>query len=175
MGMIRLVFPDETMKSAALEFRQEFFDAGEKTINGSYKLDMEQYSYEEWVEMMRENLSPETVSPKFGVPETYFAVDKSEKIVGIINFRHELTPFYANAGHVGLSVRPSCRKMGYAAAMLGEILSNARRADLEEIKLVCRRSNVASARMIVKNGGKLVRSFGNADDLRDEYCIALTE
>lgn len=173
MGKIRLVFPTENMKAAALAFRQEFFDSGEKTIYGSYKFDMEQYSYEDWVQMMRDNLSTETVSSKFGVSETYFAVNEEAKIVGIINFRHELTPFYANSGHVGCSVRPSCRGQGYAADMLSEILKIAHRAGFEEIKCVCKRSNVASACTIRKNGGTIVRTFGEEENWKDEYIIRI--
>lgn len=173
MSKIKLIFPTEDMKAAALAFKQEFFDAGERTIYGSYKFDMEQYSYEKWVQMMRDNLSAETVSPKFGVSETYFAVNEEAEIVGIINFRHELTPFYADSGHVGCSVRPSCRGMGYGAAMLLEILDNARHAGLNEIKCVCKRSNVASANTIKKNGGVLVRTFGYNENLKDEYAIRI--
>lgn len=173
MEKIRLVFPEENRKEDALAFRQEFFDAGEQTINGSYKLDMPQYSYEEWVALMRENLSKETVDPKFGMSETYFAVDERNYIVGIINFRHELTPFYAKAGHVGCSVRPSCRGKGYGTEMVRAILDHARCAGIEELKLVCKRSNVASAKVIMKSGGVAVRAFGEGTDLRDEYVICI--
>lgn len=173
MGNLQLIFPHESLKNKAEKFCQEFFDAGEKTINGSYKLDMPQMGYEEWVALMRSNTLKESVDPKFGVSETYFAVNNDGEIIGIINFRHDLTPFYANTGHVGCSVRPSCRKKGYATEMVSLILQKAKAAGLQELKLVCRQSNVSSAKVIMKNGGVVVRTFGDKDDLKDEYVITL--
>ena len=161
------------MQDAALEFKQEFFDAGENTINGSYKLDMDRYTYAEWLEILKSNLTMETANPKFGVSETYFAVNEAGVIVGVINFRHTLTPFYSNSGHVGYSVRPSCRKQGYATMMLAAILSQACKAGLTEIKLVCEQSNIASVKTIVNNGGKLIRTFSEGDSLYLEYSISL--
>lgn len=173
MQNIKFVFPEKKMKDDALEFKQEFFDAGEHTIYGSYKLDMNRYTYDEWLEILKSNLTTETANPKFGVSETYFAVNEEDVIVGIINFRHTLTDFYSNSGHVGYSVRPSYRKQGYATKMLSAILSNACKAGLTEIKIVCEQSNIASIKTIVNNGGKLIRTFGESGNLYNEYCITL--
>ena len=93
--------------------------------------------------------------------------------MGILNFRHELTPFYANSGHIGLSVRPSERRNGYAAAMLRESLTLARAAGLTERKLVCRESNIASAKTILKNGGSLFRTFEEENIRYTEYRVML--
>jgi len=171
--MIRLVFPEKDMEAAALAFRQEFFDVGEASINGSYKLDTNRYTYAEWLQILEENLSPETANPKFGVSGTWFGIDEDGAIVGIINFRHTLTEFYRNSGHIGYSVRPLQRRKGYATAMLGAVLEKAREAGLDEVKLVCRQSNIASARTIQKNGGKLLRIFGEEADPHEEYGIVL--
>ena len=173
MQNIKLVFPEEKMKDAALEFKQEFFDVGEKTIYGSYKLDTNRYTYDEWLEILKNNMAVKTANPKFGISETYFAVTEKGVIVGIINFRHTLADFYRNSGHIGYSVRPSCRKQGYATKMLSAILLNARKVGLTEIKLVCEQSNIASIKTIDNNGGKLVRIFQESDKWYNEYCIIL--
>ena len=171
MTNIKLIFPESGMEQAAMEFKQEFFDAGETSISGSYKLDMNRYTYAEWLQILSDNLSEETVSPKFGVSETYFAINEEDVIVGIINFRHTLTDFYKNSGHIGYSVRPSLRQKGYATAMLTAVLHKADEAGVNEVKLVCKKSNTASAKVILNNGGKLLRSFGEGDELREEYVI----
>lgn len=173
MSNIKLVFPEVGMEEAALAFKQEFFSAGENSISGSYKLDMNRYTYTEWLQILKGNLSEETVNPKFGVSETYFAVNDEEMIVGIINFRHTLTPFYSNSGHIGYSVRPTQRGKGYASEMLKAVLVKAKAAGLDEVRLVCKRSNIASEKVIVKNGGKLLRTFGEGEELREEYAIKL--
>jgi len=173
MNKIRLIFPVESMEESAVEFRQEFFAAGETSISGSYKFDMNRHTYAEWLQILRGNLSLETVNPKFGVSETYFAVNEENEIVGIINLRHTLTEFYRDSGHIGYSVRPSQRGKGYATEMLNAALEKAREAGLQEVKLVCKQSNIASAKVIAKNGGKLVRTFGEDEECREEYCIKI--
>ena len=50
MQNIKLVFPEKKMKDDVLGFKQEFFDAGERTIYGSYKLDTNRYTYDECFE-----------------------------------------------------------------------------------------------------------------------------
>ena len=107
--MIRLVRPNEKMKDKAVDFKEEFFSHNEKTINGSELLDKID-DYDEWLKIMTQNMSPETVSPDWVVTDTFFAVDENEKIVGIIDLRHTLNDFLKDFGNCGYSVRPSERK-----------------------------------------------------------------
>lgn len=58
------------METEAMEFKQKFYDNGEKTIFGSYKLDVDRYSYSEWLDIIKSNTSAETANPKFGVSDT---------------------------------------------------------------------------------------------------------
>ena len=44
------------MESHALNFKREFFDNGEKTINGSYKLERDKYTYSDWLQVIKDNL-----------------------------------------------------------------------------------------------------------------------
>lgn len=173
MKQIRLVFPTPELAEQATALKQEFFAAGEHTIPGSYKLDQERYSYNDWLNILQSNLSPETANPKFGVSETYFAQLKGGELVGILNFRHTLTPFYRDAGHIGYSVRPSQRQKGYATAMLRAVLPLAKQAGLDEVKLVCRCDNEASRRTIISCGGVLGRTFSTNGSDKEEYIIHL--
>ena len=122
MNYLKLVYPTNEMKEKALDFKEEFFNKGEKNISGSYKLDSDKYSYSEWLKIIEDNLSKKTMNPKFGVSNTFFAVRNDCEIIGIVNFRHELTEFYKDLGHIGYSVRPSERKKGYATEILNQTL-----------------------------------------------------
>ena len=42
--MIRLIVPSAEMEQRALDFKRQFFDAGERVISGSYKLDQDRYT-----------------------------------------------------------------------------------------------------------------------------------
>lgn len=171
MDNIDLVFPSTEMELHALNFKREFFDNGEKTINGSYKLDMDKYTYSDWVQIIKDNLRVDTVNPKFGLSHTLFAVNNEGEIIGIVNFRHSRTDFYKNSGHIGYSVRPSQRRKGYATEILRKTLETAKKQGLTEVYLVCKKDNEASKKTIIKNNGSLNRIFINNEIEYEEYHI----
>lgn len=169
--IINLIYPDVELKDAALEFKKAFYDAGEYTIYGSYKLDQERYTYEQWLEIIASNLNKETANPKFGTSETWFAVNDQGAIVGIANLRHSITPFYADSGHVGISIPPRYRNQGYGKTVLAQIIEHAREYGLKEILLVCSKDNSASRATILSCGGVLSRYISDGE--KEEYSIKL--
>lgn len=71
-----------------------------------------------------------------GANRYFFAIaEETEKIIGIIAFRHTLNDFLVDFGHCGYSVRPSERNKGYATEMLKQIIDIARKAGLTELQL----------------------------------------
>ena len=92
------------------------------------------------------------------VPDsTFFCLDEDRNIfVGAVNIRHYLTEeMLVNAGHIGDGIRPSERRKGYATAMIGLALKEAKKLGLNRVLMVCDKENVASAKSIVNNGGVL--------------------
>ena len=87
---------------------------------------------------------------------TFWLVRDGRTILGVLNLRHRLTPFLeVEGGHIGYSIRPSERNKGYATRMLAMALEEARRLGMKRVLITCDRENVASARVIQKNGGRL--------------------
>lgn len=82
-------------------------------ISGSESLDQTD-SYDEWLKTVTNNIIIETVNPNWVVTDTFFAVDETNKIIGIIDLRHTLNDFLKDLGNCGYSVRPSEKKKGYA-------------------------------------------------------------
>ena len=81
---------------------------------------------------------------------------------GSINLRwqrgtHELPPHCL--GHIGFSVVPWKRRMGYATSALRFMLPEARAVGLEFVELTTDPDNVASQRVIVACGGELLETF----------------
>jgi len=86
---------------------------------------------------------------------TYWLISNGE-VVGVANLRHSLTAsLRVEGGHIGYGIRPSARGKGYATELLRRTLKMARELGIEEAWLTCGRDNLASARVINKNGGKL--------------------
>ena len=170
--MLKLVRPTLEMKQTALEFKKEFFDNGEKVINGSEMLD-NMDNYEEWLASVTNNQFTETVNPDWVVTDTFFAVDGNEKIVGIIDLRHTLNDFLKDFGNSGYSVRPSERKKGYATKMLAMIKRVAKEAGLIRLQLSVERDNEPSVKTIIHNGGVYERSFEFEGEMADVYMLEL--
>lgn len=168
--MITLKSPIKEYEEEAKSFKQEFFDNGETTINGSELLDHTD-SYDEWLKSVTDNTDPDTVNPSWVVTDTFFAFDENNRIVGIIDLRHELNDFLKDFGNCGYSVRPSERRKGYATEMLKLVLEHARQIGMDKVQLSVERSNEASVKTITKNGGKYERSFEFENEKADVYMI----
>ena len=159
------------MKNQISDFKEEFSKNSEKTIPGSELLDQIP-TIDEWIEYVSSNTSPSTVSKDWVVTDTFLAI-KDDLIIGIISLRHELNDFLKDFGHIGYSVRPSCRHNGYATEMFNNILIIAKKHDLKELQLSSEKDNIASIKIIEKNNGKYVRSFNYLDKEFYVYKIQL--
>jgi predicted acetyltransferase len=168
--MIKLKRPIKENEAEALAFKQEFIDNGEQTINGSELLD-QMDSYDEWLKSVSDNTSQETVNPSWVVTDTYFAFDENDRLVGIIDLRHNLNDFLKDFGNSGYSVRPSERRKGYATEMLRLIIERAAEIGLGKLQLSVERTNEPSVKTILKNGGKYERSFTFEGEDADVYII----
>ena len=96
--------------------------------------------------------------PDWFVPETYYYLWDEGRLVGEFRIRHHLTEaLKSGAGHIGYSIRRDERGKGYATAGLKLTLQEARKIIPEgEIYLRVNKDNIASQKVMQKNGGKVV-------------------
>jgi predicted acetyltransferase len=94
--------------------------------------------------------------PEGFVPHSSFwLINSNNKIIGVSNIRHELSDqLKRDGGHIGYGVRPTERRNGYGATLLAKSLIKAKGIGLEEVLLTCNKENIASVKVILKNGGK---------------------
>ena len=149
---IRLVTLTEEYKEQLFEMMDEWCATGEKIVPYAIrKNDYHDFQY------YLDNLQiTEEVDGK--VPDTtFFCLDVDRNIfVGAVNIRHYLTEeMLVNAGHIGDGIRPSERRKGYATAMIGLALEEAKKLGIHRVLMCCDKENIASAKSIINNGGIL--------------------
>jgi len=156
INKIEFQLPTLHHKTAAENFKNEFFEIQEHFIPGSAMLD--QMEYEQWLIFNVNNRCENTVSSGWVVAATFFAVRECDhKIIGMIDIRHNLgNDFLAQyGGHIGFSVCPGERKKGYATNILKMGLEYAKSLNIEKIMIGCFSDNIPSIRTIEKCGGIL--------------------
>ena len=99
-----------------------------------------------------------TNMPDWFVPETYYYLWADGVLVGEFRIRHHLTEALKNgSGHIGYSIAKQYRGKGYATIGLKKTLELAKRIVPEqEIYLRVNKDNIASLKVMEKNGGKVV-------------------
>lgn len=148
METLRLVTPNLSHKEAVMDFRKEFLHVNER-ICGGVALEQAE-DYEKWLH--------HGYVPHYGqVQEKVFlAFNEQNVLVGISDIRLQANDFINTfAGQIGYSVRPSQRKKGYASEILRLTLQQAALNGFHRILVTCNEPNIASAKVIEKNGGIL--------------------
>jgi len=93
------------------------------------------------------------------VPATkYFLLEEgNSKILGVIDIRHRLNDHLLNnpGGHIGYAIAPSERRKGRATEQLRLALEICKEMGISPVLITCNKDNIASAKVIQKNGGVL--------------------
>ena len=96
------------------------------------------------------------------VPDSvYFLLDVDRDILlGAVNIRHYLNDYLLQyGGHIGDGIRPSERRKGYATEMIRLALIECKKMGIHRALMVCDKTNIGSAKSIIKNGGVLENEF----------------
>jgi len=95
--------------------------------------------------------------PDGNVPMTsYWLTLQGKMIIGESRLRHTLNPeLEIEGGHIGYAIRPTMRQLGYGTTILALTLEKASEQGLKRVLVTCDTDNIASARIIEKNGGVL--------------------
>ncbi|HEY1180479.1 MAG TPA: GNAT family N-acetyltransferase, partial [Phytomonospora sp.] len=98
--------------------------------------------------------------PDGGAPQrTFVLVEDGVEVLGEFRLRPVITePYEEHNGHVGYNLRPSARGRGYGTRGLAMLLDEARRLGVPGVLVPVEGDNAASARVIEKNGGRVIRA-----------------
>jgi predicted acetyltransferase len=110
------------------------------------------------------------------VPSNEFYLLGEGKLIGRVGLRRRLNrELEIIGGHIGYDIRPSERGKGFGTLILQLALEKARAIGLQNVLLTCDADNVASARIIEKNGGRLDKQiiYEKTGKLISQYRIDL--
>ena len=81
---------------------------------------------------------------------------EGDVFIGEASIRHQLNAhLLQEGGHIGYGITPSRRRKGYGRRILALALVECRRLGIERVLVTCLDANIASARIIEANGGRL--------------------
>lgn len=95
----------------------------------------------------------------------YYLIDdeKPKYIIGIGSIEdsgvYDFHKDYLNIGNIGYGVRPNERNKGYGTIILKLLLKKCEERGMGEVCVSCKKDNIASKRVILKNNGKFDREF----------------
>jgi predicted acetyltransferase len=154
MGPVELTNPRSDLEASHRSFVDEFRANGEDLV--PWVIGEPYDDFAEYVARLNAAAKGIGLRPGFVPHSTFWLLDGAGEIVAISNLRHTLTAFLLRwGGHIGYGVRPSMRNRGYATEILRHTLNEARVLGVRNVRLVCDQDNAASARTILRNGGRL--------------------
>lgn len=154
VSQLSLVSPTVVLRHAMVSMAAAFDEAGERFLRDDRML-MEA-DFAAYVRMLRDRARGVSLPPGWVPYDTYWLVLNKADVVGVSTLRHRLTPALEDlGGHIGYAISPRQRRNGFGTAILALTLAKARERGLGSVLVTCDSDNVASARIIEKNGGRL--------------------
>ena len=174
-GDIRLVKPTVKLKAEFLEMVREYLAAGENKED--WRFEQALNGFEKYVQKFLDYAKGKNLPDGWVTDSTLWLVKDGKTVLGRTSIRHRLTPtLEQRGGHIGYYIRPSQRQKGYGSLILALSLEKAKQIGIKRVLVTCDDDNIASVKIIEKNGGvfmdKIVPQADNR--LTRRYWIDLT-
>lgn len=149
---VELVKPHLKYKDAYLDMVSDYRQAGERY----YHQRSATFDFAAFLDELEANRLGQDLEPGYVPMSTFWLVLDDQTLVAESRLRHHLNPgLEIEGGHIGYAVRPSMRGQGYGTELLRLTLLEARKIGLTRVMLTCDQDNLASRRVMEKNGAVL--------------------
>lgn len=133
-------------------------------------MDFDHTNFDSFLNKLKEYENGESLQEGHVANITYWLVEGSE-IIGVSNLRPKLNEqIQYCGGHIGLGIRPSKRRNDFGSKLLELTIQEAWKLGLTELHIHCYKSNLASAKVIQANNGRL-HSEIDVDQVVQRYVV----
>jgi predicted acetyltransferase len=152
--VLALVHPNASLRDAYRSLVAEWVASGEALV--PFTLAFEHADFDAFLAKLGDCAAGVGVPDGFVAHSTFWLVRDQTEVVGVSNIRHALTPaLRREGGSIGYGIRPTARRQGFGVAILQQSLQRAAELGLSRVLVTCGKPNLASANVIVRNGGVL--------------------
>ncbi|HWJ78448.1 MAG TPA: GNAT family N-acetyltransferase [Niallia sp.] len=170
---MKLVKPTHQYSEQVIAYREAFLNRGELPYGGSSLQNFDDFN--KWLTKVQLQEKEEELPPN-RVPASQFLSLVDDRVVGLVNIRHRLSPeLFIESGHIGYSIHPEERQKGYATKQLELSLQEAKKLGINNVLVTCDKVNIASAKTIQKLGGILENEVisPSSNELIQRYWIEI--
>jgi predicted acetyltransferase len=168
--LIRLIEPTLTLRDDFHSLAEEFLAVGDRRYQEAIA------DFEGFIQQCSDEAAGRNLASGRVPQSTFWLVRDGNRIIACSRLRYSLNMFLEQVGgHIGYEVRPSERQRGYGTQILRLTLDKARELGLKRVLVTADTPNIASWRIIEKNGGVLYSEAlsQNTGELLRKYWIDL--
>ena len=150
-----LALPSAELREAFFKMAYDYRESGDRRYYRDIVKDG--FDYEEYINLLHQNSLGYSLDEGLVPFTTYWLIDwHKDTIYGVSRLRHVLNSVsIKEGGHIGYDVPPSFRNAGNATELLWLTLKKAKNMGFDRVLVTCSADNMASGRVIEKNGGVL--------------------
>jgi predicted acetyltransferase len=150
---IKLIEPTLELKAEFQSMAAEYTAAGENPYAEMHAEAIDDFN--SFVVKLHDHAKGLNLPDGWVPSSTFWLVSDNSRVLGCSRLRHYLAgDLRYEGGHIGYDIRPSERRKGYGALIFRLTLQKARQLGIERVLITCRTDNIASQRIIEKNGGR---------------------
>ena len=118
------------------------------------------------------NYAQGTNIPTHMVPSTTLWLIDDNELIGVTNLRHYLNEQIAHCGgHIGLGIRPFYRGKALGNLLMKLSIEALFERGVENVHIHCHKNNLASARVITANHGRLDSEIVESNQVIQRYIV----
>lgn len=133
-------------------------------------------SYDEFLSICEDMIQEETIiNEEIHTTTMRFILFINSLPIGEVGIRTTQNDFWVNKGsQIYYKIRKSQRKKGYGNIIFQLALLEAKKLHFQKIRVNCDNNNIASKKIIMKNGGKIdISNYKTKDGYSSSYIIEL--